>query len=212
MENIISKMQDSELTLNSMTQFENQLIQYFSKITKLTAEEEKSLIEGMDIHKFTKGDYLVQEGKRNDNTFFVLQGIVREFKLIEGDEKTTNFYTEEQWIMSLAGISGDDVAKNNLICVEDTWVVVGNEEKAMQLFKVFPRFETLSRQIVEESFISQQKLMATYITDKPEQRYLNIIKTRPSLIQRVPQYDIASYIGVKPESLSRIRKKIAENS
>jgi CRP-like cAMP-binding protein len=92
--------------------------------------------------------------------------------------------------------------------MEDTSVVVGNEQKAQELFKQFPRFETISRQIMESVFIQQQNQMTSYITDKPEQRYLKLLETRPDIFQRAPQYDIATYIGVKPESLSRIRKKL----
>jgi Mn-dependent DtxR family transcriptional regulator len=56
--------------------------------------------------------------------------------------------------------------------------------------------------------MEQQHLLSSYITDKPEQRYLKLVETRPDIFERVPQYDIACYIGVKPESLSRIRKKL----
>jgi hypothetical protein len=63
---------------------------------------------------------------------------------------------------------------------------------------------------METVFLEQQNFLTTFITDKPEQRYLKLLKSRPDIFQRVPQYDIATYIGVKPESLSRIRKKILQ--
>ncbi len=65
---------------------------------------------------------------------------------------------------------------------------------------------------MENVFLEQQNLLTSYITDKPEQRYLKLLETRPDVFQRVPQYDIATYIGVKPESLSRIRKKLQKES
>ena len=61
-------------------------------------------------------------------------------------------------------------------------------------------------------FLGYQSFMTNYITDKPEQRYLKLLQSRPDIFQRVPQYDIASYIGVKPESLSRIRKKLVKKN
>lgn len=184
------------------------LINYFLKITNLTADEINVLTESMTIKKFNKNDYLVKEGQFANDTFFLLKGCVRQFKLIDGNDVTTNFYTEEQWIISLENFEGKAASTYNLICVEDTTLVVGNEQKAQELFKQFPRFEKTSRQIMETVFLEQQNLMASYITDKPEQRYLKLLETRPDIFQRVPQYDIATYIGVKPESLSRIRKKL----
>jgi len=195
-----------------MTDLKQKLIKYFSQIDKLSEQEENFLLEGMIIKEYKKGDYVVKEGQKNEKTFFMLQGLIREYKLIDGEEKTTNFYSEENWIMTSSGFEEPTNANENLICVENTWIVIGDESKALELFEKFPRFETISRQIVETAFIKQQQFMASYITDKPEQRYLNLIKTRPELIQRVPQYDIASFIGVKPESLSRIRKKITSQS
>jgi len=188
----------------------NKLINYFLKITSLTPDETKVLTESMIVKKVAKGSYLVKEGQYNTDTFFVLDGLVRQYKLIDGNDITTNFYTEEQWIMSLENFEKETPSDYFLTCVEDTTIVIGNEQKAQELFKQFPRFETTSRQIMETVFFEQQKLMASYITDKPEQRYLKLLESRPDIFQRVPQYDIATYIGVKPESLSRIRKKLSE--
>ncbi len=187
---------------------DNRLINYFLKITDLTANETKVLTESMVVKNFNKNDYLVKEGQFTNDTFFVLNGCVRQFKILDGNDITTNFYTEEQWIISLENYEGQTASKYNLVCVENTTVVIGNEQKAQELFKQFPRFETTSRQIMETVFMEQQNLMTSYITDKPEQRYLKLLETRPNIFQRVPQYDIATYIGVKPESLSRIRRKL----
>lgn len=186
----------------------NRLITYFKKVTQLTPQEERVILDSMHIRAYRKGEFLVHEGEPKSDTFFVLDGVVREFKTVNGDEVTTNFYSEEQWIISAAGLSESPVSQVGLICAEDVSIVIGNEKKAQELFEKFPRFETVSRQIVEAAFVEHQTFMASYISAKPEQRYLKLLKTRPDLLQRVPQYDIASFIGVKPESLSRIRKKL----
>lgn len=187
---------------------DNRLINYFLKITNLTADETKVLAESMVVKNFNKNEYLVKEGQFTNDTYFILDGCVRQYKTLDGNDITTNFYTEEQWIISLENFERKTASKYNLVCVEATTVVIGNEQKAQELFEQFPRFETTSRQIMETVFMEQQNLMTSYITDKPEQRYLKLLETRPDIFQRVPQYDIATYIGVKPESLSRIRKKL----
>ncbi|MBV6652439.1 MAG: hypothetical protein KI786_01700, partial [Mameliella sp.] len=80
------------------------------------------------------------------------------------------------------------------------------------LFRKFPRFETISRAIMERAFAEQKAALTSYYTDSPEQRYLRLIQAKPDLVQRIPQYHLASYIGVKPESLSRIKKRMASSS
>ncbi len=187
----------------------NILINYFQQFTTLTREESTALSDSMDIKEIKKGGFLLKEGQRNMDTFFILTGLVRQYSFNNGEEKTTNFFNEGQWIISFNSFSNDAIATDYLVCEEITSVVVGNEVKAQQIFREFPRLETISRAVMETVFFEQQKSLTSYLTHTPEQRYLKLLKERPDIFQRVPQYQIASYIGVKPESLSRIRKRIA---
>lgn len=184
------------------------LIKYFSRFSTFTAAELQLLEESIDIRYFTKDAVIVKEGQRNNDTFFVLEGLIRQYKLIDGEEITTNFFPEEHWIISLADFAKDTLATEYLVCAEDTAVVVGNEQKAQVLFREFPRFETISRAVIETVFAEERKKTSTYFSDTPEERYIRLLNTTPDILQRIPQYQLASYIGVKPESLSRIRKRL----
>ena len=186
----------------------NKLVTYFSKITHLSAEEKNALAESAIPLFFKKGTVLLKEGQASVKSYFIFEGCIREFIVTDGEEKTMNFFTEDQWVISLNNFTSENSNLRNWICAEDTWAIEGNEEQAQELFKQFPRFETISRIVMESVFSEHIALMTSYFTDSPEQRYLKLLKSRPDIFQRVPQYQIASYIGVKPESLSRIRKRI----
>ncbi|WNJ19629.1 Crp/Fnr family transcriptional regulator [Pontibacter sp. G13] len=192
-----------------MTPHQETFIRYFSQISPLTVEEAEGIAQSMQTKTFQKGEYLLRQGQVSGSTFFILEGCVREYTVKDIEEQTTHFFTEGQWAISLNSFGTDQAATHNWVCVEKTTVVVGDEQQAQQLFQQFPRFETISRTIMEAAFSEQKAALTSYYTDTPEERYLKVLQQRPGLIQRVPQYHLASYIGVKPESLSRIRKRIA---
>lgn len=189
---------------------EQKLLAYFSKILPLNQEEIDGIVATLTIQKYPKGTILLKEGEVSSEAYFVLEGCVRQYFLIDGEEKTNNFFTEEQWVISMQSMTTSKPSKHFLACVEESVLVVGNREKEEQLYQQFPKLETVSRKVMEQVFAEQQELSGSYFTDTPEERYLNLMHTRPELLQRIPQYIIASYIGVKPESLSRIRKRLTQ--
>jgi CRP-like cAMP-binding protein len=191
---------------------EKKLLEYFSRIMPLSEEEITAIVETMNVTDYKKGTVLLKEGQISTEVYFVLEGCVRQYYLIDGAEKTNNFFTDEQWVISMNSFSQHAPSTHYLDCCMDSSLVVGNREKEESLYKRFPKFETISRKVMEKVFAAQQEIMASYTTDNPEQRYLKLLKSRPDLFQKIPQYQIASYVGVKPESLSRIRKRLMHKS
>jgi len=187
---------------------DNKLINYFNQIMPLTTEEITAISETMTIKSYKKGSILLREGETSSEAYFVLEGCVRQYYLVDGSEKTNNFFTEEQWVVSIKSISQGIPSDHYIDCCTDVKLVVGNRNKEDALYKQFPKLESISRKVMEKNFSEQQEIMAAYLNDTPEQRYLKLLEKRPDLFQIVPQFQIASYIGVKPESLSRIRKRL----
>lgn len=192
-----------------MSTLKDKFIQHFSRISPLTPDEAQAIADSMIVKQFKKGDFLLREGQISVDSYFVLEGCIRQYALVDGEEKTTDFFTEEQWVIALNGFSQSTPATFYWVCNEDTTVSMGNEQQAQAMFRQFPRFETISRQVMEAVFVAQHQKMTSFMTDTPEQRYQKLMQTRPDLMQRVPQYQLASYIGIKPESLSRLRKRLA---
>ncbi len=173
-------------------------------------EEKQAIDECIPIKNFERGTVLLREGQVAKDSYFNLKGCVRHYYIIDGEEKTTAFYTEGESIASLSSYVNKTPANHYLECVEDCTLAVLNYDKERELYGRVKGFESLCRASVEEDLGKQQQLLAAYITKSPEDRYLDLLENRPELLHRVPQYHLASYLGVKPESLSRIRKRIAE--
>jgi CRP-like cAMP-binding protein len=189
---------------------EQKLLDYFSRIMPITKDEADAIAATMVIKNYKKGTVLLKEGQISTEAYFVLEGCVRQYFIVDGEEKTANFFTEDQWVISLNSFSNNLPSNHFMACSTDCFLVVGNREKEEDLYNKFPKLETVSRKVMEKVFAEQQELMSTYTTDTPEQRYVKLLHSRPELFQTIPQYQIASYIGVKPESLSRIRKRLTQ--
>jgi len=187
----------------------NEILNYLSKYTVISKEIEAAISESTFIQSFEKGNILLKEGGCCNECYFVLEGCIRSYFLKDGEEKTIEFYTEEQSVTP-ANYGTLTPSKYYLECLEDTVVCVGNPKLEKVTFKKYPQLESLSRVIAETIIAKQQECFTQFKTSTPEERYSNLLETRPNLLQRVPQYQIASYLGIKPESLSRIKKRIID--
>lgn len=185
------------------------LFSFISKYVSLT-KEEKNAIVSLDIFRTVKkGTTLLEEGQKTNNSYFVLKGCFRVYYIIDGEEKTTAFYTEMEGLTPLC-VKSNLPSEYYISCLEDTILIVSNADMEVEINSKFPKFETMCRVLSEERLAKQQIDFDAFKTSSPEQRYLNLVQNRPDLIQRVPQHQIASYLGIKPQSLSRLRARIFE--
>jgi CRP-like cAMP-binding protein len=186
------------------------LFDFISRYTTLT-EEDKSVLNILDIFKsYSKGQILLKQGEYASLNYFVLKGCIRQYSIIKGEEKTIDFYTE------LKGVNMDDISKGKvseyyLECTEDSLITSASPEMEKEMLTKFPKFEQVCLKISEELLIESRKTLTEFKLNSPEERYHNLTVSRPDLLQRLPQKYIASYLGITPQSLSRIRARIANN-
>lgn len=186
---------------------ENEILKYLSKYIPVTKELEEEIGKIEFIKCYNKGSILLEEGKIANECFFIIKGCIRSFYLKDGEEKTTEFFTEEQAVVP--SVYGKKTpSEYYLECIEDTIAGVGTPELETEMYQKFPQIESLNRALGEAIMAKYQDTFAEFKMSSPEERYLNLLKNRPDLIQRAPQHQIASYLGITPESLSRIRKRI----
>ncbi|KYG74300.1 hypothetical protein AWW68_13615 [Roseivirga spongicola] len=174
----------------------------------LTPQEVDTIVDGTNIQAFPKGTILLKEGQISDKCYFVLKGLIREYYLKDGDEKTTAFFTENEPVNSFTSNNSKSPSRSYLECIEDCILTVGTDDIIEAMCKKVPRLENLMRVEVEKNAGKFQDEYAAFIMSSPEERYVSLLEKRPGLMNRVPQHQIASFLGVKPESLSRIRKRL----
>lgn len=187
------------------------LFNFISKYISLTDQEKDALIS-LDIFKaLPKGTVLLGQGQKSSDGYFVLQGCIRVYYIIDGEEKTTAFYTEMEGITPNCVLTKEP-SEYYIATSEDSILSISNPDMETEIFEKFPKFETLCRVLSEELLAKQQINFDNFKTSSPEQRYQNLLEKRPDLIQRVPQHQLASYLGIKPQSLSRLRARIIEKN
>ncbi|HDR3521121.1 Crp/Fnr family transcriptional regulator [Bacillus pacificus] len=187
------------------------LKKYMQSLTTLSEEEQHMILSELQIEEYKKGTVLLRQGDVSLKCYFVLKGCVRQHSIDEvGKEVTSNFYTEEQTIANFNHHKQDKSSPHTLTCLEDCLVVVGDLHSEKDMYKKYSQLEEMTRQMIEYNFGEVQEELSLFIASTPEERYKSLLQKRPHLINRVPQYQLASYLGITPESLSRIKKRLKQ--
>ncbi|RZT96163.1 CRP-like cAMP-binding protein [Ancylomarina subtilis] len=186
----------------------NRLIENIKAYIPLREHEIQLLKGAVDKKNYQKNEIIFTEGKISDEIYFVTKGCVRLFYNVDGNDKTAFFYTEGQFICAGESYTFNTPAIENYQAIEQTEIFVFGKSKIESLLKEVPKFEVIARIATENELITCQKVIASFVTKSAEERYIDLLNTNGELFQRAPQQYIASFLGVSPETLSRIKTRV----
>ena len=187
------------------------LLDLISSIAKIEDNEIELIKESFKPLYLDKGDFFLEAGKINRHVGYLNKGLVRYFVYKDGEESTFEFTKEGEFIADYQSFNNKTISLQNIQAIEPCELLIINYAGVQSIFRNIRNGNLIGRVIIEHRFsIMVNQLMAIYMQDH-EDRYRSFINNYSDLSQRIPQYLIASYVGVKPESLSRIRRRFTNN-
>ena len=185
------------------------LISSIQSIIDLTQQEVECINELFEEKHIKKGDFFLAEGQVCKQVGFIVKGLIRYYINHNGEDKTYAFAQENNFVCNNESFIPQTPSTKIIQALEDCEILQISYADLQTFYKSIRQGERFGRLVIEQVFIQTLQDLSSFYTDTPEYRYEKFIKQHPDLQQRISQYHIASYVGVKPQSLSRIRKRIS---
>lgn len=187
---------------------------YFKeKEVELTPEMEALIDTDLEKRSYKKNEILLEQGETCSHTFFVAKGLLRAYTLDESGKEHLLQFAPENWLISdRSSVLFDSVADQYIEAVEDSEVILIPSEFFDKLSENSPSFQRFNMLALNNRIRHLHKRINLLISASAEVRYLDFIKLYPNITARVPQWMIASYLGITPESLSRVRKELVRKN
>jgi CRP-like cAMP-binding protein len=188
------------------------LFQKFDEHIQLTEEEKQLCKTFFTPKKLRKRQYILQEGDVCKYVAFVEKGMLRSYTIDEkGNEHIMQFAFEGWWISDHYSFLTGEPAVYNIDALEDSELLLISKQAEEKMLQKIPKFEKYFRILLQNSLIATQRRLISSLSQSAEERYNQLISVCPTIPQRVPQHMMASFLGITPETLSRIRKQIASS-
>jgi CRP-like cAMP-binding protein len=186
-----------------------ELRKYLESFISFTEEEWTILSESFQPMRVDKKTHLTELGQREKYMYFVVKGLVRLYCMnTKAETATTFFFRENHFASCYDSFLNGSPSSQALETLEDCILLAIRKEQFDLIHEQLPKLSRLTREITDQRFINTQRIFMSYITQTPEQRYLSFEKYNADLLLRVPQHIIASFLGMTPVSLSRIRNRL----
>ena len=187
------------------------LLKLVGQIAELEKQEVELITSCFKPFYLAKGTFFLKAGEVNKHVGFLEKGLVRYFVYKNDEESTFEFTKEGEFIADYQSFNNNTVSVQNIQAIEDCELLIINYPDVQTIFNTTNNGNLIGRHIIEHRFdVMVSHLLALYMQNH-EERYKSFVSQYSDLIQRIPQYLIASYVGVQPQSLSRIRRRFAQN-
>lgn len=197
------------LSTNEIEKFYELLIKKISLLSKLDVDDSKLIKSLFHFEHYPKDEPIIRVGEFADKAYYIISGYMKYYKLLEsGDDLIIHLYAPDNFAASLDSFFKEERSKEELTCITDCYLFSISRPDLEILFSTNEKWGTFGRKLMESFLIEKEERIIDQISLTAQQRYIKLIETHPGIVQNVPIKLIASFIGVKPESLSRIRKHI----
>lgn len=188
------------------------LINYFENHLPLNEEEKSAVEEYFKERRVKRRQFILQEGDICKHNTFIVEGCFRMYMVDEkGKEHNLQFAVENWWIGDIGSFHSEKPSRLYIEAIENSIILQCKKEDQLKLFVDYPKFNRIFRVLAENAMVSLQNRILQNISSTAEDRYLDFVERYPNFFNRISNVQIASYLGVTPEFLSAIRKKIAES-
>lgn len=189
------------------------LLEYFDRMIPLNDVEKQLIADRFYPRLFRKRQYVLQEGNVCTHFYFVVRGCLRMYKIDEkGNTHNLQFAAENNWINDLGSFHGIKPSALNIDALEDTVVLQIKHEDLISLYLQASKFDRIFRVLIENGFIRIQERLLQNISSTAEDRYQSFLELYPHLVNRLPQVQVAAFLGITPEFLSRLRNRRSKPS
>jgi len=187
------------------------LFDYFKACIPLNKEERQLVEERFKSRLYRRRQYVLQEGDTCTKYNFVIRGCLRMYQVDDkGNIHILQFASENNWVADIGSFHEKKPSKLNIDALEDTMVLQISYEDLTGMYDLAPKFNRIFRVMVENSYVALQRRMLQNISSSAEDRYLSFLQNYSHLVNRIPQTQIAAYLGITPEFVSRIRNNLAK--
>jgi len=185
------------------------LLTYIAKYVNLTNAEEDFLTSRLTSRKYLKGQYILNQGDISKMQCFIISGCTKMFYLDDnGQEHIIMFSIEDWWTSDLGSFISQTPSDFNVQCLENTEIIEFSYDNIEEIFLEIPKLERFFRKVIEKAFVASQKRIIRNFSLTAKERYVIFRNNYPKIEQRIPQYMIASYLGITKEFLSKIKKQL----